>query len=102
MQGGQKCHEWKAPPWNVKVQRTNGNAKREGGLRCVRVVQRNTLPRKNVFGPEPVPMAQETSSHVYGLGGAWLGQKTESAVTTGSTSRKYKSQSVRLKRPWVG
>ena len=88
MQGGQKCHERKAPPWNVKVQDINEKAKREGGLRCVRVVQRNTLPRKNVFGPEPVPMAQETSSRVYGLGGAWLGQKTESAVTTGSTSRK--------------
>ena len=57
MQGGPKCHEWKAPPWNVKVQRANGNAKREGGLQCVRVVQRNTLPRKNVFRPEPVPIA---------------------------------------------
>ena len=88
MQGGQKCQEWKAPPWNVKVQRINENAKREGGLRCVRVVQRNTLPRKNVFGPEPVPVAQETSSRVYELGGgAWLGQKIKSAVTTGSTSR---------------
>ena len=73
MQGGQRCHEWKAPPWNVKVQRTNGNAKREGGLQYVRVVQRNTLPRKNVFGPEPVPMAQETSSLVYGLGGGGPG-----------------------------
>ena len=37
---------------------------------------------------EFVPMAQEISSSVHRLGGAWFGQKTESAVTTGSTSRK--------------